>query len=86
MSWMMDSMTKRKNIGPLIHKPNPQDLEALKGDFEAGKVLPVIDKIYSLGESGYSDRLINKRCKKGWSLTGAILFVQPLFIQLPAAR
>jgi NADPH:quinone reductase-like Zn-dependent oxidoreductase len=43
------SIAGRKKMGILVHKPN-RDLDYIKELFEAGKVVPVIDKRYTLGE------------------------------------
>jgi NADPH:quinone reductase-like Zn-dependent oxidoreductase len=39
-----------RKMGLLIHKPNKRDLQYLTELFEAGKVVPVIDKSYGLSE------------------------------------
>jgi NADPH:quinone reductase-like Zn-dependent oxidoreductase len=44
------SMTGNKKMGILMHKPNKKDLNYLAELYEAGKIKPVIDKSYSLGE------------------------------------
>ena len=51
------SMTERlfggqagKKMGILMHKPNKKDLNFMTKLFEAGKVVPVIDKCYTLSE------------------------------------
>jgi NADPH:quinone reductase-like Zn-dependent oxidoreductase len=43
------SMTGSKKMGILMHKPN-KDLAFMKELFEAGKVVPVIDRRYPLSE------------------------------------
>ena len=45
-------MSKRdgQQLGALTLKPNPKDLPFLKELLETGKVVPVIDKQYSLSE------------------------------------
>ena len=44
-------MTGRKKVGLGMWKPNKkEDLDLLKELFEAGKVKPVIDKVYHLSE------------------------------------
>ena len=44
------SMTGRYKMGLLLHRPDPDDLVSLNELFEAGKVVPVIDRCYSLRE------------------------------------
>jgi len=46
-SWI--SMTGSKKMGILAHQPN-KDLDFMKELFEAGKIVPVIDKRYPLSE------------------------------------
>jgi NADPH:quinone reductase-like Zn-dependent oxidoreductase len=43
------SMTGSKKMGILMHKPN-KDLAFMKELLEAGKIVPVIDRCYPLGE------------------------------------
>lgn len=44
------SKTGNKRIGLMWAKPNPSDLMVVKGLLETGKVVPVIDRRYQLGE------------------------------------
>lgn len=44
------SMTSSKKMGLLLHKPDANGLEILKGLVEEGKVTPIIDKCYSLND------------------------------------
>jgi NADPH:quinone reductase-like Zn-dependent oxidoreductase len=44
------SVVGRNKMGILLHKPNPSDLVVLNELFEAGKLVPVIDRCYSLSE------------------------------------
>lgn len=44
------SMTSRRKMGLLLHKPNAQDLEFMKTLFEAGTVTPVVDKCFPLSK------------------------------------
>jgi len=44
------SMIGSKKMGILMHKPNKKDLNFMKELFEAGKVVPVIDRRYPLSE------------------------------------
>jgi len=39
-----------KKLGILIHKPNKKDLDTLTELFEAGKIVPVIDRTYPLSQ------------------------------------
>lgn len=47
-SWM--SITGGKKMGGVAAKPNPRDLGFIKELLEAGKVVPVIDRRYTLSE------------------------------------
>lgn len=44
------SMTGSKKMGLLLHKPTANDLDYMKTLFEAGKVVPIIDKCFPLSE------------------------------------
>lgn len=44
------SVTSRKKMGLLLHKPNANDLDIMKTFIEADKVTPIIDKCYSLND------------------------------------
>ena len=44
------SMTRSKKMGNMLARPNQKDLAFVKELLEAGKVVPVIDKRYPLGE------------------------------------
>jgi NADPH:quinone reductase-like Zn-dependent oxidoreductase len=44
------SMTGSKTMRLLAVRPNKQDLESLKELFEAGKIVPAIDRLYPLSE------------------------------------
>lgn len=41
-------MAGRKKMGLLLHKPRKEDLDVINALFEAGKIVPVIDKRYPL--------------------------------------
>jgi NADPH:quinone reductase-like Zn-dependent oxidoreductase len=43
-------ITRSKKLVILAHKPNAKDLNFMSDLFEAGKVVPVIDKRYPLSE------------------------------------
>ena len=59
------SMVGRKKFGLLIHKPNQKDLNVMKDLYEAGKVKPVIDKCYPLGEVPQALRYLGEGKAKG---------------------
>ena len=40
----------------LSHEPNVEDLVSMKELIEAGKVVPVVDRVYPLGEVGEAMR------------------------------
>ncbi|MGB2957847.1 MAG: zinc-binding dehydrogenase, partial [Bacteroidota bacterium] len=44
------SMTGSKKLGSMTMKPNNEDLASMKELLEAGKVVPVIDRRYTLSE------------------------------------
>ena len=58
------SMTGTKKMGILAHKPN-KDLAFVIELFEAGKVVPVIDKRYPLGEAAEAFRYFGEGQAKG---------------------
>jgi NADPH:quinone reductase-like Zn-dependent oxidoreductase len=60
----MISMAGRKKMGILVHKPN-KDLDTIKELFEAGKVVPVIDKRYTLSEVPEALRYLGEGHAKG---------------------
>jgi len=45
-----------KKMGILMHKPNKTDLDSLTELFEAGKVIPLIDRTYPISELGEAFR------------------------------
>jgi len=58
------SMTWSKKMGLLVHKPN-KDLAFMKELFEAGKVVPVIDRRYPLTEVPEALRYFGEGHAKG---------------------
>jgi NADPH:quinone reductase-like Zn-dependent oxidoreductase len=60
-------MSKRdgQQIGTLTLKPNPKDLPLLKELLETGKVIPIIDKRYSLSEVPDAFRYFGEGHAKG---------------------
>jgi NADPH:quinone reductase-like Zn-dependent oxidoreductase len=59
------SMTASKKMGLLMHKPNKKDLNFMKELFEADKVVPVIDRRYSLSEVAEALRYFGEGHAKG---------------------
>jgi len=59
------SMTGSKKMGLLMHKPNKKDLNYMNGLFEAGKVKPVIDRLYPLSEVAEALRYFGEGHVKG---------------------
>lgn len=50
LSLLLYGLFSAKKMGILAHQPNSKDLDYLKGLFEAGSLVPVIDKVYPLEE------------------------------------
>lgn len=61
--WM--SMTGGKKMGSLTAKPNIKDLAFLKELLEEGKVVPVIDRCYSLSEVAEAIRYLEEAHARG---------------------
>ncbi len=59
------SMTGSKKMGLLMHKPNKKDLNFMNELFEAGKVIPVIDRRYPLDEAAEALRYLGEGHAKG---------------------
>jgi len=60
------SMTGSKKMGLVMWKPNKkEDLAFLKELFEAGKVVPVIDRRYTLSEVAEAFRYLEEGHAKG---------------------
>jgi D-arabinose 1-dehydrogenase-like Zn-dependent alcohol dehydrogenase len=59
------SMTGSKTMGNMLVKPNQKDLVFMKELLEAGKVVPVIDRCYSLSEVPEAFRYIEKGHARG---------------------
>src|SRR5712692_415282 len=60
------SMTGNKKIGLMgLAKPNQKDLLIMKGLLEAGKVVPVIDRQYPLGETAEAIRYLEAGHARG---------------------
>jgi NADPH:quinone reductase-like Zn-dependent oxidoreductase len=55
------SITTSKKMGYVTHKPNTKDLAFVKGLIESGKLKPVIDRTYPLGETAEAIRY----CEEG---------------------
>ncbi|MBD3180833.1 zinc-binding dehydrogenase [Candidatus Poribacteria bacterium] len=59
------SIIGSKKMGILIHKPNANDLDYIKELFEAGKIKPIIDKIYPLCDTAEALRYFEGGHAKG---------------------
>jgi NADPH:quinone reductase-like Zn-dependent oxidoreductase len=59
------SMTGRQKMGNSTHKPNQKDLVFMKELLEAGKVVPVIDRRYPLGETASAIRYLEEGHARG---------------------
>jgi NADPH:quinone reductase-like Zn-dependent oxidoreductase len=60
------SMTGSKKMGIVMWKPNKkEDLDFLKELFEAGKVVPVIDRRYPLSETAEAFRYLEEGHARG---------------------
>ena len=59
------SMTGSKKMGNLLAKPNKEDLVCIKELLEAGKVVPVIDRCYSLSEVPEAIRYLEEGHARG---------------------
>ncbi|TJY44093.1 NAD(P)-dependent alcohol dehydrogenase [Cohnella pontilimi] len=57
--------TMCKKIRLLIHKPNYMDQDVLKDLFKAGKIVPVIDRCYPLGETAEAIGYLGEGRAKG---------------------
>jgi NADPH:quinone reductase-like Zn-dependent oxidoreductase len=59
------SRTGRQKMGNSAHKPNTKDLVFMKELLEAGKVVPVIDRRYPLGETAEAIRYLEEGHARG---------------------
>jgi NADPH:quinone reductase-like Zn-dependent oxidoreductase len=62
---LVSSPFTRHKIVSLMEKPNTEDLHYLKELLEAGKVTPVIDRIYELSEVPEAIRYLEKGHARG---------------------
>lgn len=60
-SWLV----KPKKTGLLMHKPNTKDLQEIAALYEAGKVKPVIDKVYPLSQTAEAVRHLGEGRARG---------------------
>ena len=58
-------MTGGKKMKPYLGKPNKEDIIFVRDLIEAGKVTPVIDKVYPLNEVAQAHRYMEKGHAKG---------------------
>jgi len=58
------SMTGSRKMGLLLHKPN-KDMGRMIELYEAGKVVPVINRLYALSETAEAMRYFAEGRKKG---------------------
>lgn len=61
-SW---SKAEEKQISLLMHKPNPDDLRELSTLFEAGRLIPVINKVYPLHKTSEAVRHLGEGNVRG---------------------
>jgi NADPH:quinone reductase-like Zn-dependent oxidoreductase len=54
-----------RTMGRFTYSPNAEDLLLMKGLIEAGKVRPIIDKVYPLGETAAAFRYLGKGHARG---------------------
>lgn len=59
------SMIAGKKMGALVAKPDKEDLACVKELLEAGKVVPVIDRCYPLGETAEAIRYVEAGHARG---------------------
>jgi NADPH:quinone reductase-like Zn-dependent oxidoreductase len=59
------SMTSSKKMIPYLGKPNMEDVIFVRGLIEAGKVTPVIDRVYPLSEVAEAHRYVEKGHARG---------------------
>ena len=59
------SMTGSQKMGNLLARPNQEDLVFVTGLLEAGKVVPVIDRCYSLAETAEAIRYLEAGHARG---------------------
>ncbi|WP_316569456.1 NAD(P)-dependent alcohol dehydrogenase [Neobacillus sp. YIM B06451] len=59
------SKNERKKLGILVHRPNKKDQDFLKELFIAGKVVPIIDRQFSLSQTEEAIRYLGEGHAKG---------------------
>jgi NADPH:quinone reductase-like Zn-dependent oxidoreductase len=59
------SMTSRKKMIPYIGKPNKEDVIFVRDLIEAGKVTPIIDRVYPLKDVAEAHRYVEKGHARG---------------------
>ena len=56
---------KKGRMGLMLHRPNKDDLALINEMFESGKVAPVIDRVYTLGQAAEAFRYYGEGLFKG---------------------
>jgi NADPH:quinone reductase-like Zn-dependent oxidoreductase len=59
------SITRGKRMALLFHRPNREDLNVLRGLFDEGRVVPVIDRSYALPETAEAIRYLGEGKSQG---------------------
>jgi NADPH:quinone reductase-like Zn-dependent oxidoreductase len=59
------SLVGRKRLAPFTATPSSKDLLVMKEQIEAGKVVPVIDRCYPLGETAEAIRYLEDGHARG---------------------
>lgn len=65
---LASNLVSRQPFVPVMNKPNKEDLDALAALVEAGKVKPVIDRRYTLGETPEGMRALGEGHTRGKSV------------------
>jgi len=66
------SILEKKRMSVLIHKPNSDDLNIWKELYEAGQVVPIIDRVYSFNEAPQALQRLGEGHMKGKAIISLI--------------